>query len=266
MRRQNKHHRWPERGCTRLPRARALIVSRRRVAYTRQQHSKGGKRPMTITPNRLREASLFKELSEDALIELAKHCTLIELAADEMLFDQDDPGDAVYMIEDGQIHIVRTYANGEEVVLATHGPYYTAGEISGLVGQPRTGAVVAVSDCTLIKLERDALYTALKSVSGAALDVLHRLGLRFYHMNLMVREHAIGNVVARVASLLMLLSGNQEGPVQAIARINRMARACGLDADMLDRVLLDMTNQGFIEYDGRHLNIKNIEAIRDFAG
>jgi CRP-like cAMP-binding protein len=219
-----------------------------------------------VTYHKLREISLFQDLSEEALLELARHARLMEVPAGEVLFKQDDPGDAFYLLEDGQAHIMREYENGEEVCLKTLGPYDVIGELSMVVGQPRTGAVVTASDCTLIALDRQSFLAIIEQVPGAAMSVLHQLGLRLYHMNLQVREHAIGNAAARVASLVLLLAGDKAGEIPYVMRITRMGRAAGIDADSLDRMLREWVRQGHIEYDGRRLVVKNVDALHDIAG
>ncbi|MBI5930923.1 MAG: Crp/Fnr family transcriptional regulator [Chloroflexi bacterium] len=219
-----------------------------------------------VIHHKLREISLFQDLSETTLLELAKHARLLEVPAGEVLFDQGDPGDAFYLIDDGQAHIVRKYDNGEEVTLKTLGPFDVVGELSMVVGQPRTGAVVTASDCTLIALDREAFLKVVGHTPGAAMSVLHQLGLRLYHMNLQVREHAIGNAAARVASIILLLAGDKAGEVPGVLRITRMARAGGVDSDTLDRMLREWVRQNFIEYDGRRLVVKNVDALRDIAG
>ncbi len=186
---------------------------------------------IAVDYQRLREISLLNQVSDEGLAAIARRCVHLEVAAGETLFHQGDPGDAFYLLEDGQIHIVRQYDTGEEVVLATYGPYYTIGELSMLVGQPRTGSVVAVSDLQLLRLNRDDFARACDSVPGVATAVLSQVGLRFYQMNLQVREHAIGNVPARVGSLLLLLARDKAGAIPGASRITRMARAVGVDGD-----------------------------------
>ncbi len=219
-----------------------------------------------VIHHKLREFSLFQDLSEEALLELAKHARLLEMPAGEVLFNQDDPGDAFYLIDEGQAHIMRTYDNGEEVCLKTLGPFDVVGELSMVVGQPRTGAVVTASDCTLIALDREVFLQVIDRIPGAAMSVLHQLGLRLYHMNLQVREHAIGNAAARIASIILLLAGDKAGEVPGVLRITRMARAAGMDGDALDRTLRDWVRHGVVDYDGRHLVVKNVDALRDIAG
>ncbi|MCA9894808.1 MAG: Crp/Fnr family transcriptional regulator [Anaerolineae bacterium] len=215
---------------------------------------------------KLRNYMMFHDVAEDALKELAAHCQVIELQAGKTLFEQNDASNALYMLEDGQIHIIRQYPDGDEVILATEGPYYVIGDLSMLVEQGRTGAVVAVSDCTLIKLDREAFDDVCSRRPNISANVVAYLAKRLYRMNLLVREQAVGNMKARLASLLMLLSGRDEGTMNTAIRVNRIARATAIDADKVEHILHEWDRAGYISYDGRQVIIHNIDRIRDQAG
>jgi CRP-like cAMP-binding protein len=211
----------------------------------------------------LRDAELFQELDDAALIELAAHCKYRELSAGETLFRQDDPADALYILTDGQIHIVRVYPTGEEVILATEGPYYAIGELSLLAQQPRTGSVVAVSDCTLLSLKRQAFMDTCARMPDVAVRALDYVSRRLYRMNLMVREHALGNVRARIASAILLFAEDGSG---AGVSVTRLARATGTDADAIERILKQWEQDDWIAFDGRRLTIHDAANLQMIAG
>lgn len=215
---------------------------------------------------KLRNYMMFHGLDDESLSELAKHCQYIELQAGKTLFEQNEASDALYMLEDGQIHVIRQYDDGEQVILATEGPYYVIGDLSMLIDSPRTGAVVAVSDCTLIRLSREAFDDICSRVPGISANSVKYLAKRLYRLNLQVREHAIGNVAARVASLLMLLSSKEEGAQTTALRISRVARAAATDADKVERILQEWGEAGYISYDGRQITIHDRDKLRDLAG
>ncbi|MBN1966351.1 MAG: Crp/Fnr family transcriptional regulator, partial [Anaerolineae bacterium] len=162
----------------------------------------------TATADDLRMARLFRDLPQAALDELAAQSRLLELRAGEKLFAQDDASDALYILQEGQIHVLRQHPTGEEVVLATEVPYYVIGEISALAGERRSGAVAAVTDSVLVAINRAAVFDVCNRFPDVAASLITYLSGRLYRMNLLVREYAIGNVAARVASAL-LLSGGQ---------------------------------------------------------
>lgn len=214
----------------------------------------------------LRNYMMFKDMSDEALIELAQHCQHQTLNVGDTLFHQNDTSGALYLLEDGQIHIVRQYPDGEEVILATEMPYYAIGDLSMLVGEGRTAAVVAVSDCTLIKIDRDAFYEVCNHVPGVAAEVVLYLGRRLRDLNLKVREYAISNVSARVASLLLLLSGGEATTIPSRVRVSRIARAIATDADTVERILKQWHESGYIAFNRGQLQIIDIDTIRNIAG
>lgn len=214
----------------------------------------------------LKDVELFKGVSESALIELAKSCRAVELRAGETLFRQDDPGDTFYVLADGQVHIIREYADGEQVILATEGPYYVVGELSTLVNQPRTGSVIAVSDSTLIAIERKAFEVVCAQVPDVAMRVLYNLGHRLYRMNLRVREQALGNVEARVASALLLLCGGRNGQVEKRIYLSRVARASATDPDRVERLFQHWDEKGYLTFEHGQITIHDLTAIKQIAG
>ena len=220
----------------------------------------------TTNHHQLRNYMLFKDLSEDALIELASHCQHQTLNVGETLFHQNDQSDALYLLEEGQIHIVRQYPDGEDVILATEMPYYAIGDLSMLVGGGRTAAVVAVSDCTLIKIDRDAFFEICQQVPDVASQVILYLAKRLRDLNLKVREYAISNVAARVASVVLLLSGGDTGEIKSKVRVSRIARAIATDADTVERILRQWQDAGYILFDRGQMQILDLDMIRHIAG
>jgi CRP/FNR family transcriptional regulator, cyclic AMP receptor protein len=221
---------------------------------------------MNVHYQTLQDARLFRDFPDDVLIDLAKECHYIELLGGQSLFQQSDPGNNLYLLSEGQIHVVRHYPTGEDVIIATEGPYYVIGELSMLANQPRTGDVIAVSDSTLIALAREDFMTACERVPEVATALLSYLSFRLYRMNLLIRENAIGNVSARIANVLMMLSGDKSGTVATGIRINRIARAVAIDVDTVDQILREWVDRGYITLENRTLTPLDIEAINNIAG
>lgn len=214
----------------------------------------------------LKDAGLFQNFPDDALRELAQHTMLMELPAGETLFEQDERSDSLYVLAEGQVHLVRRYLSGDPVVLATEAPYYVIGELSMIADHPRTAGVVAVSDCTLAALGRAPFLEVCRRHPEAAIAALQHLAGRLYRMNLLVREYALGNVPARVASLLLLMSGGGAGALPGDVRVNRVARAAGVDADVIGDLFKRWTAAGLIAYDGRRLDVLDADALSQIAG
>ncbi len=220
----------------------------------------------TISPAILRNSFLFKEVGTDILSDVVTHCQHMELLAGETLFEQDSEPDAMYFLADGQIHVLRHYASGAEVILATEVPYYVVGELSMLAGLPRTGSVVAVSNCDLLRISRDAVEDLSRQHPDVPFRAMKHLGERLYKLNLRVRESAIGNVMARIASVLLLLSNEQNGDVKTPVNLTRLARATALDTDVVIQMMKKWTQDGIVSIKGQSLSIYDVNALKNIAG
>ena len=75
--------------------------------------------------------------------------TELGLAAREVLFRQGDPGDLVYIVDSGEVELVRTRADGEEEVLAVIGPGNYFGELAPLFGIRRSATARATKPARL---------------------------------------------------------------------------------------------------------------------
>ena len=68
--------------------------------------------------SRLRDIELFEGLSDRALGDILGLTTMVEVAGAEHIFDEGDPGDAMYFILDGQVRISKHIPGVGEEALA----------------------------------------------------------------------------------------------------------------------------------------------------
>lgn len=214
----------------------------------------------------LRNTLLFNDADEAILMEVASSAQPTRLNAGETLMRQDDPADTMYILQSGQVHIVRQYADGDEVILATEGPYYVIGELSLLANQPRTGTVVAVSDCEMLRLDRQFILEYCQQKPRVAVNALTALGHRLYRLTLRVRESAVGNIEARLASTLLLISGDEAGAAPVTVHETRLARATATEPAHVRQILRQWSSQGIIDYERNRLTINDPDTLRKLAG
>lgn len=93
----------------------------------------------------------------------------IELAAGQFVFRQGDPGDLIYIVEDGQIEIVRERADGFEEVLARISPGNYFGELAPIFGTRRSAGARAFSAATVVGLSPSAFRRRSRTLVPAEL-------------------------------------------------------------------------------------------------
>jgi CRP-like cAMP-binding protein len=94
---------------------------------------------------------LFAGLEPGELDGLLAAC---ELATGEQLWQQEDRGDALYVVETGSLEVAGRLPGRRELTLATVGPGDVVGELALLDGGTRTAGVRALEPTRLLRLGR----------------------------------------------------------------------------------------------------------------
>ena len=99
----------------------------------------------------LRSISLFSNLSNEDLKLIANRLHKKTYAKGAYVFKEGDTGDAMYIVESGQVAVVR---NDERETVAYLGPGNFVGEISLLLSQPRTAGLKVIIDAEMWALRK----------------------------------------------------------------------------------------------------------------
>jgi CRP-like cAMP-binding protein len=110
----------------------------------------------------LKKVSLFQEIPEEHLVSLAKLMQPVTLQEEKTLFDQGDPGDAMYLICQGSISV---QVHGVEVSRLEAGD--CIGEMSLLDDMPRSASCIAAEKTDLLKITAQEVETLMKTTSVA---------------------------------------------------------------------------------------------------
>lgn len=126
----------------------------------------------------LNSSKLFGLLDVRHLRLLASNCDLLKLTQEDILFNQGDPGDALYIIIDGQAGIIKT-VDDQNQMLGIHGVNEVIGEVALLSNNPRLATVKALSDLVLLRLKRDVFVEMLRSNGEIGYQILQVVIDRF---------------------------------------------------------------------------------------
>ncbi len=118
----------------------------------------------------LKSVPIFVSVPEEQLVDIATIVETVEYNAGEQIIEKGDLGSSMYIVVDGNVRYV---SDGKE--LAQGGARSVFGEISALDPEPRAATVEAIDDCTLLRLEGEALYDLMagnKEVTRGIVKVL----------------------------------------------------------------------------------------------
>ena len=142
----------------------------------------------------LKEVPLFQLLDDRERGELAKQLDVVDFAAGESVFNYGDPGDAIYVINSGEVEVFFKNDTGERIVLelARRGDFF--GELSMLDEGTRSASVVATQPTQALRLDRGDLEKFLQLCPHAAMDLLAAMGRRHRETVERLRHTATRNV------------------------------------------------------------------------
>src|SRR5207249_85253 len=104
----------------------------------------------------LRGTDLFRGLSVAEAAVLGSFMERREIPAGEALMRQGEPGEDLFLIQDGQVEIRVRDRAGNSQALAQRGPGDHVGEIALMHGGERTADVIALTPLTVMRLTREA--------------------------------------------------------------------------------------------------------------
>ncbi len=100
-----------------------------------------------------------------------------EYQATEFIFKQGDPGDLMYLVQDGEVEVIQDLGGSEnQVAVLERGDFF--GEMAVLEEEPRTHSVRALVASRLIKIDRTGFQSMLMRNAEIAVRMIRKLSMR----------------------------------------------------------------------------------------
>jgi len=137
---------------------------------------------------------LFQRLTPEELEQLAAEVDQVKFDPDETIFNEQDKGDALYVVETGSVRIWVLDEDVEAVTLKELGPGEFFGELAVLDRGPRSTNATAMGETTLHRLSSDDFQAFLMKHPDVAIDVICEIGARMRQTNMLVSQRATRNI------------------------------------------------------------------------
>lgn len=123
----------------------------------------------------LKKVSFFSSLSDEALKLLEENTKPVSFKHDHLLCSEGDPGDCMYLIDEGTIHVLKKGKTSVDIKIAELGAGDVAGMMALFDGEPRSATMRTSGDVSLWKIDRAAFRHLIEThpaVSKGMLSVL----------------------------------------------------------------------------------------------
>ena len=142
----------------------------------------------------LARVPLFKRLTPAELEKLAEEVDQVDYKAGEVIFNERDRGDALYVVETGSVRIWVLDEDVQEVTLAELKPGEFFGELAVLDRGERSTSATAIVDTHLHRLSSDDFQQFLMEHPDCAIDVICEIGTRMRQTNQLVSKRVSRNI------------------------------------------------------------------------
>lgn len=133
---------------------------------------------------RFRDNHLFDGVPEDVLDEAAPEIEVVQLAENDVVFREGDPGEALYLVGTGSIKISKIGRGGQQETLGFIGPGSFFGEMALLDKQPRSAMATAVEPTLLGSMREEAFKRILEiAPTRLHMNFLHSVTERLRNVN-----------------------------------------------------------------------------------
>jgi CRP/FNR family transcriptional regulator len=125
----------------------------------------------------LQQVPLFASLPLDQIASFADRFSADKFAENTAVFLEGDPADRLWVVQDGQVKIVKYGEGGKETLLEVIMPGEMFGG-AGILFPVHPATAVAMTDVAVLSLPRDEYLQLIRSFPDVALKIISILGAR----------------------------------------------------------------------------------------
>ncbi|MBV8682581.1 MAG: Crp/Fnr family transcriptional regulator [Caulobacteraceae bacterium] len=233
----------------------------------KQTHAPEGRETALATDSTIEKAmaanAILGLLHETARHRLAQCGSPVSLQSGALLCQRGDPGDAIFIVLEGEIEVRMGSAEGREVRLASFGRVNVVGEMAALDGGPRSADMVALVRTRLWRIPRGPLLETLEAEPAAAVALIAELAHRLRATNAALESMQTLDLGGRLAQLLLDARGERD--LVPITQ-TEIARRLSASREKVNRKLHAWVTQGWVLLEPSGVRIRHPSALAGLAG
>ena len=183
-----------------------------------------------------------------------------EVHAGEVVFEEGDPGDVLFVIQAGQVELTRS-GPGRARLVARLGPGDFFGEMSVLLGRPRMSRAAAVSDGRLLQLDSATFEAMCVEQPEIAIRVIQRLAARAIDLEQRLAALGVDDLLRPLVRVLLRRAEPGEEGARLDVTLRQLAREAGVTVLEAHRALSQLLDRKLVKLVDDVLWIPDREAL-----
>ncbi|WP_269580808.1 Crp/Fnr family transcriptional regulator [Roseibium sp. Sym1] len=218
----------------------------------------------------LSKSFIFDALDDQTRQDLANFSYIKRFTAGDTIFTMGEPGQSMMAIAEGTVRVTMFTPSDREVTLNDLQAGDVFGEIAMLDGKERSASVKALTNCTLVVLERRALLDVLQRNPGLSIKLIELLCQRVRRSDERMIDIAFLDLPVRLAKLLLRLTvaapASEERPASKLSQSqSELADMIGNSRENVNRCLRKWQKAELINLQSGWLIIKDRDRLEALA-
>ena len=183
--------------------------------------------PASVSPEIFRDNELLVGISRKAYAQLEQKIDIVHCAPREIIFEEDDPGDSLYLIAQGSVKISKRGRAGQQETLAYLMPHDFFGEMALVDSGNRSAQAAAVEGTVLGRIDRPGWNLLLRLAPQEVLSNFTRsIAKRLRHNNQRFIEEMMRNErLSLLGTTIGSIMHDMNNPIMCISGACEVMRA-----------------------------------------
>ncbi len=214
----------------------------------------------------VKRIAVFRGLNPLMLERLVGPAVVMTLDVNDVVFRQDEPATAFFILVAGWVKLYRITVSGDEAVIHIFTKGDSFAEAVAFTGHAYPATAEAVSEARVVRIPADHVVNCIRRMPEIALAMIASTSQHLHHLVQQVEQLKAQTGVQRVAEFLVSLCEAERGTCSIALPYDKVliAGRLGLKPESLSRAFAKLRSVG-VEVRAAHVIVRDIARLRDLA-